>query len=147
MDKRQIALQQWLTQREDLGAFSLQMLPGDASFRRYFRVTHEKGTWIAMDAPPPRENCTPYVAISRALRDNGLLAPEVIHADLANGFLLITDFGDNQFLRVLNPKNAEQLYLSALASANTQLNYLSWKTGITLAQITIKPSWHGKPIF
>ena len=31
-------------------------------------------------------------------------------------FLLITDFGDNQFLRVLNPKNAEQLYLSALAS-------------------------------
>lgn len=114
MDTRLNSLQTWLTETSDLGAFSLQALPGDASFRRYFRVTHSGGTFIAMDAPPEREDCRPYVAIARALRAQGLLSPEIIKADLKIGFLLITDFGDRQFLKELNHTNAEQLYSTAL---------------------------------
>lgn len=122
MDKRQIALQQWLTNTCQLGNMTLHQLPGDASFRRYFRVKHEQGILIAMDAPPPRENCVPFVAISHALRAEGLLCPEIFHADLENGFLAITDFGDKQFLQVLNQNNAEQLYLLALESLKTLKN-------------------------
>lgn len=114
MDTRQITLQKWLTETCKLGAFTLQMLPGDASFRRYFRVKQNKGTWIAMDAPPERENSAPFVAVSRALQPLGLLVPEVIKADLNFGFLLITDFGDRQFLKEVNSNNAERLYSSAL---------------------------------
>src|ERR1700674_4898903 len=64
----------------------------DASFRRYFRVTlaeaiavpgrHERPrTLIAMDAPPPLEDCRPYVAAARLLVAAGVHAPAVLAMD------------------------------------------------------------------
>lgn len=114
MDTRQHILQTWLKNTCKLQAFTLQMLPGDASFRRYFRVNDNGMTSIAMDAPPERENCRPFVAISRALRTRALLLPEIKMADLDQGFLLMTDFGNRQYLQELNSANAERLYTNAL---------------------------------
>jgi hypothetical protein len=83
-----------------------------------------------MDAPPERENCVPYVAISRALRVHGLLAPEVIAQDISQGFLLLTDFDDRLLLHELNSTNVQQFYtqaLDALAMLQSCPAVLDWQ--------------------
>lgn len=114
MEQHTQALQKWLTETCGLVESVLQPLPGDASFRRYFRLHQAANSYIVMDARPEKESCTSYVAISRALRIHGLLTPEVIAHDLSQGFLLITDFGDRLFLNELNVTNVEILYTQAL---------------------------------
>ena len=114
MDHRRNQLQQWLAETCGLAEPVLCALQNDASFRRYFRVQQPENSYIAMDAPPEKENCVPYVAIGRALRAQGLLTPEVIAEDLDQGFLLLTDFGDDLLLHQLKINNPELLYTQAL---------------------------------
>ncbi len=114
MDTRQQFLHDWLTTECGFSSFSLQPIAGDASFRRYFRVSHLEQSWVAMDAPPDRENCVAYIAITKALRNLGLISPEIYKENLTSGFLLITDLGDKQLLKELNIANAAELYRQAL---------------------------------
>lgn len=88
----------------------------DASFRRYFRVNYDDISHIVMDAPPERENCRPFVAIAAALGDLGLQVPQVLEADLEQGFLLLTDLGSRQYLAELNEASVENLYGDALSA-------------------------------
>jgi len=130
MGHRRDQLQQWLAGTCGLSEPVLCALQNDASFRRYFRVQQPSGSYIAMDAPPEKENCVPYVAISRALRAQGLLTPEVIAEDLEQGFLLLTDFGDDVLLHQLKIHNPELLYtqaLDALAILKNCPDVLDWK--------------------
>ncbi|KPH66386.1 aminoglycoside phosphotransferase family protein [Novosphingobium aerophilum] len=73
---------------------AVEPLAGDASFRRYFRVTRADGqTAMLMDAPPPNEDPTPFLRAARWLDANGLRAPRIL-ADWADrGLVLIEDFG------------------------------------------------------
>jgi aminoglycoside/choline kinase family phosphotransferase len=114
MNARQLALEYWLKDACNLSPTSVMPMPGDASFRRYFRVQDESQTYVAMDAPLDHENCRPYIAIARALRAKNLLAPEIFASDVEQGFLLISDLGDKLYLNELNSSNAENLYGSAL---------------------------------
>lgn len=113
---RKTALTEWLAAECGLRSFSMQALPGDASFRRYYRVISHNNEYIAMDAPPPTENCGPFVDIAQALRNIKLQAPEIIGKNLDQGFLLLSDFGDDTYLKVLNDDNADLLYKRALES-------------------------------
>lgn len=74
-------------------------LAGDASSRRYLRLTNDLGnTAILMDAPP--EACgsqATFVRLADHLRQIGLSAPQVFKADLQHGYLLLQDFGDRLF--------------------------------------------------
>ena len=74
----------------------------DASFRRYFRVHLDGDTRILMDAPPPEENCRPFVEITALLAAAGVNVPEIIAADVDRGFLLLSDFGDHLYLDELD---------------------------------------------
>ena len=114
MDHRYLHLQQWLSQTVQLKDYQLEPMAGDASFRRYFRVHQTGKSHVVMDAPPLRENCTSFIAISNALRALNLRTPEIIQGDLSAGFLLLTDFGDRLLLKELNSMNAENLYSCAL---------------------------------
>ena len=76
-------------------------LAGDASFRRYERIVRDGETRVLMDAPPDKEDVRPFVAVSRLLRGCGLNAPEVRARDTARGLLLLEDFGDGLYTRVL----------------------------------------------
>ncbi|MGE0724240.1 MAG: aminoglycoside phosphotransferase family protein [Alphaproteobacteria bacterium] len=78
------------------------MLAGDASFRRYYRLTAAGRRAVLMDAPPPMEDVGPYIAVAGMLRDLGLSAPEIYAEDRASGFLLIEDFGDDLYTRLLS---------------------------------------------
>jgi len=74
---------------------------GDASFRCYYRLRRGPDSAIVMDAPPPQEDVGTYVAVAAILRGLGLSAPEVLAEDRAEGFLLIEDFGDDTYTRLL----------------------------------------------
>ena len=76
-------------------------LAADASFRRYYRVADGNRRVVLMDAPPPVEDVRPYVAVADMLRGLGLSAPQIYAADEASGFLLIEDFGDALYTRLL----------------------------------------------
>ncbi len=120
MDLRNQQLTQW-TEQKLTGSgvtlppdFALSAVSGDASFRRYFRASCDGRRWIAMDAPPEKENSAPFLAIARAWRRQGIPVPEIVAADLDQGFLLIEDFGDQLLLPLLNAKTADALYGQAM---------------------------------
>ena len=89
-------------------------LAGDASFRRYYRLGRNGSSVVLMDAPPPREDIGPFVAIAGLLREFGLSAPEVLAADCDRGFLLLEDFGDDTYTRLLG-RGADEPALYTLA--------------------------------
>ena len=113
-DHRLDELQQWLAARLSTGEFAVAPASADASFRRYFRVTSGGNSWIAMDAPPAREDCWPFVHVAGLLRAAGVNAPKIEAQDLERGFLLLTDFGDTTYLAALNPGNATSLFGNAV---------------------------------
>jgi aminoglycoside/choline kinase family phosphotransferase len=113
-DPRLEQLREWLAAQLAPEAFALEPANADASFRRYFRVASASGSWIAMDAPPPREDCRPFVRIARLMREAGVNAPRVLAQDLERGFLLLTDFGDTTYLAALTEENADRLIGAAI---------------------------------
>ena len=118
MDDRQQQLLVWLNTALKQAEFKLTIASADASFRRYFRVNLVSPylgchTLIAMDAPPPQEDCTPFVTAAELFLHAGLNVPQVIAQDLTRGFLLLSDLGDDTYLTQLNSKNASKLYLEA----------------------------------
>ena len=76
-------------------------LAGDASARRYARLTQGDATAVLMDDPPPGHSIGAFVRIARLLRGMGYSAPEVLATDEAQGFALLEDFGDDSFLALL----------------------------------------------
>lgn len=115
-------LRQWLEMVVGEPIQHLQPMVGDASTRRYFRVQTASGTFVAMDASELVDSCAPYVAIANALRLLGLQAPAIIAADMQQGWLLVTDFGDQTYLRALTAANADTLYQRALAALSILQN-------------------------
>lgn len=95
-------------------------IAGDASFRRYQRLTNGHGrSVVLMDAPPPWENVRPFAALARHLASLGLSAPRVYAADEETGLLLLEDFGDdNMGPLVDDPRKDERekqrLYILAI---------------------------------
>ena len=110
LDPRGAALASWLSRTLPTTSFRLEPASEDASFRRYFRVSAGSRTWVAMDAPPPMEDCRPFVAVLGFLRAAGVNAPALHAADLEEGFLLLDDLGSRQFLNVIDEGNADALY-------------------------------------
>ena len=76
-------------------------LAGDASFRRYDRLAGGGRRAVLMDAPPPHEDVRPFLAIARLLRKLKLSAPEILAEDVEAGLLLLEDFGDRTYTRLL----------------------------------------------
>jgi N-acetylmuramate 1-kinase len=96
------------------GAASIAPLAGDASFRRYSRLTRGGETAMLMDAPPPQEDVRPFLAIDRALRELGFSAPAILAADAPAGLLLLEDLGDDTYTQLL-ARGADETSLYALA--------------------------------
>ena len=137
-----------------------RLLAGDASFRKYFRLSRPRGSAVVMDAPPPQEDVRPFVRIGRHLIDLRLSAPAIHAVDEANGFLLLEDLGDDTFARVLAAGgNEAELYARATdvlvtlhqAGARALLPGLGAYAGEALIEAAmLLPEWYlpaatGKP--
>jgi aminoglycoside/choline kinase family phosphotransferase len=113
---REVLLDEWLTGVLKTNHFKRVSLAGDASARRYFRVTIEDGTqYVVMDAPPP-EVPEIFADIAIVLEQQGLAVPKVLHANFEHGFLVLSDLGDKLYLSELNEASADQLYQNALTA-------------------------------
>jgi N-acetylmuramate 1-kinase len=124
-DARREALQNWaracLQQLTgvDVGDTELEMVSGDASFRRYFRMRlfvdrpsdslslNSADSYILVDAPPEHEDCQRFVRIADTFREAGLYAPVVHEVDYYLGFMLLQDFGDTLYLPALLQSQSE----------------------------------------
>lgn len=123
-------------------------LPGDASTRRYERLTTPGGASLMLmdqaasaESPPADPSWTPeqrraagwnatarlsggrieaFAAVAQHLRSLGLSAPEIVAVDAAAGLAVLEDFGDDLFARVIEAGEAEApLYLAAVEALAT----------------------------
>ena len=114
MPERLSLLKTWLERQ--LGTVPADIRPAsdDASFRRYFRFSHEGSSYIVMDAPPDRESCETFVRIDRLLAGFGLHVPGILAEDHEQGFLLLSDLGERQYLDALTDESVDRLYGDAM---------------------------------
>ncbi len=91
-------------------------LTQDASFRRYWRLESEGGAAMLMDAPPPEKPVALFADIAQFLSQQGLCAPEIYALDNDAGLMLLQDFGDLTFTRLLSsdPESETRLYELAI---------------------------------
>jgi len=117
MTTRNTLIDEFLTDTDWTDATRLP-LAGDASNRRYLRLSLGSGrTAVLMDAPPEKgEDIQPFVSISGYLSGIRLSAPEIIKQDSKAGLLLLEDLGDDLYARHLerNPQDELCLYTAAV---------------------------------
>ncbi|MFV0921021.1 aminoglycoside phosphotransferase family protein [Sphingomonas parapaucimobilis] len=124
-------------------------LAGDASFRRYFRVTLGTRRAVLMDAPPPHEDPRPFMAIARWLLAKGFAAPAILGADEVRGLVLIEDFGDDRMREAIeaDPHTTVQLYSDAvdlLAALRTHApeGLAPYDAAVLHREAALLPEWY-----
>ncbi len=118
---RRQALHQWLTLYSPVPFEAIQPASSDASFRRYFRVMTPEGSRILMDAPPDKEDCHPFVRVSRLFAEAGVHVPRILAWEEKLGFMILEDFGETSYLSALQTGggqgwSADTLYGNALGA-------------------------------
>jgi aminoglycoside/choline kinase family phosphotransferase len=118
---RQAHFERWLhtlVERHGLLPATLCAASADASFRRYFRIDGPgRSSFVVMDAPPPQEDVRRFMQVAGLIGGAGLHAPEVLAADVEQGFLLLSDLGRTLYLDALRdatPRQADTLMRDAL---------------------------------
>ncbi len=98
------------------GGAAIDPIPGDASFRRYFRVADQGRKAMLMFAPPPEEDPQPFLQVAHWLTGQGMRAPQILAEDAAQGWVLIEDFGDDRMRDWLdiNPQGETGAYTEAV---------------------------------
>ncbi len=151
---RMLQLTGWLrtlSPQWGLSLASLRPASDDASFRRYFRLDASDPahrSLIAMDAPPPMEDCRPFVAIARLFGEAGVKVPQVLAADLDAGFLLLEDFGSRTFLDAIDEASADTLHARAsqalvtLQVASRPSVLPGYDRELLLRELMLYPEWY-----
>jgi len=103
-------------QRSGWGDAAVDPIPGDASFRRYFRIARGMDKAMLMHAPPPNEDPRPFLAVGEWLSEHGLRAPHVYASDALEGWVLLEDFGNDRMRDWLdeNPSAEHAAYAGAI---------------------------------
>lgn len=122
----------------------------DASFRRYFRWQGDGRTLILMDAPPPQEDCRPFVKVAERLGEAGVNVPQILAQDLERGFLLLSDLGRQTYLEVIDAQNADQLFddavqaLLAFQRLPMDAPLPSYDDALLRRELQLFPEWYVK---
>jgi len=145
---RKMLLQDWLHRVLPGERFELTTASADASFRRYFRVHLSGRSLIAMDAPPPQEDCRPFVHAAEVLLQAGLNVPRVLAQDVEQGFLLLSDLGDETYLSALNVATADELYRDAVTAlirmqtASRPEVFPAYDEALLTREMQLFPDWY-----
>lgn len=153
--QRQLACISWLealAQTHGLVPSSLRIASADASFRRYLRVDTQAGaSLIVMDAPPDKENCEPFVKVAKLMQLAGLKAPEVLAWQEAQGFMLLTDLGDQTMMSAIDVKNPQANHALYMQAVDALIAWqLSSKAGVLPSydeallnrELSLFPDWY-----
>jgi len=81
-------------------------IKGDASFRSFYRLAISNNTKIVVLAKKEKyKNLIAYSAINQFLRKNKILAPKLFTYNYQKGIIVIEDFGNLSFYKILKKKN------------------------------------------
>lgn len=145
--QREQLIYTWLTSVLENDQFKIAFLAGDASFRRYARIQLQNKTYMLMDAPPEKEDCVPFVTIDEFFAGHGVRVPQIIAKDLAQGFLLLEDFGDVLLSTLLNDETVDKYYeqsfkqLIHLQSVNGQEQFPAYSYEKLLTEMKLLTDW------
>jgi aminoglycoside/choline kinase family phosphotransferase len=140
-----------LQQAHALVPDSVRLASADASFRRYLRVDTTAGpSLVVMDAPPEKENCQPFVHVADLMTQAGLNAPKVLAWDEPNGFMLLSDLGNQTMMQVINPDEPPPLalYLDAVETlvqwqkASREGVLPPYDRALLLRELELFPQWY-----
>ncbi len=155
-ESRLSALKNWLhgiagSHGLDIG--SLRPASSDASFRRYYRLGTASGTAIAMDAPPGQEDCRPFVHVTGLLAQAGLTVPAILAQDLQQGFLLLSDLGEQTYYQAiqagLDDARLQKLYRDAIAAlvrmqGASTTGLPAYDAGRLAQELAVFPEWYAQ---
>ncbi len=127
---------------------TLTAASSDASFRRYFRWQGADRSFVVMDAPPPQENCRPFVEIAGLLATCGINVPKIFAQDLDRGFLLLNDLGSQTYLDVIDEHNADAFFedafqaLLAFQQLPMDAPLPSYDVALLRRELELFPEWY-----
>ena len=82
--------------------YKILPIAGDASFRKFYRFILNNNSKIIVSAKEEKyKNLVAYSAINKFLRKNKILTPKLLAHDYPKGIIVIEDFGDISFHKVL----------------------------------------------
>jgi aminoglycoside/choline kinase family phosphotransferase len=110
------SLDEWVAAYFGNTAVQFEAIMGDASFKAFYRLTHEHKNYMLMAAPPSKEKVVEFFEIDKLLIQRGVNAPKILAVDLTQGYFLMEDFGDTLYYSVLSQNNMDALYRKALAT-------------------------------
>jgi N-acetylmuramate 1-kinase len=91
-----------------------ELLTGDASARKYIRLRKDERSAVLMDASQTLASVAPFIHINQHLHQLGFSVPAILSRSDESGLLLLEDFGDATFTRLLdNQPDPEKLYTLA----------------------------------
>ncbi len=141
--------------KNNIADFEIKKVAGDASFRSYYRIFSGEKTWILMFAPPSHEDIHPFINIDKLLVSQGFSAPKIYAIDEVNGFILLEDFGDDTYGRVLAKESSQslkqrelELYkkacdcLIAIAEIGPQKNILPYNAAVLFREVMLFVDWY-----
>ena len=142
-------LEAWLRLILDDRDFTLTDLAADAGARRYFRIKPSgEDSLVVMDAPVAHNDNQQFAFVANLLASHGLHVPKVSHANLKDVFLLLSDLGDETYLKVLNNENADKLFDDATTAliklqSITELDLLSrYNAGLMSEELALFDNWY-----
>ena len=89
----------------NLMQFKIQPIKNDASFRKFYRINLNKNSKIIVFAEKEKyKNLIVYCTINNFLRNNKILAPKLFEHNYTKSVIIIEDFGDLTFNKILSVK-------------------------------------------
>lgn len=155
-DTRFESLKLWLKSlSNELGIIIDSITPAsnDASFRRYFRVlssNKDYSSFIVMDAPPDKEDSNPFIHVANLLLQAEITVPKIYEKNINEGFLLLSDLGNDTLLMKINSENAAKLYKNVSATLikiqkNTKTDQLPiYNEELLRRELMLFPDWYLK---
>ena len=140
-------LTQWSKEFFD-DQFTIEPASNDASFRCYYRINTNKKSFIAMDAPPDKEDISSFLAIGEKLHQDDIRVPNLYEINSSLGFILMEDFGKTTYGDALTLNNSDELYknaLSTLVTIQKNCHYKdisSYTSGLLFNEMSLFEDWY-----
>lgn len=109
MDK----IREWLYQTP-YQHFTIEIASEDASFRKYYRLTHAQTSLLLMDSSLEKDSLPAFIKVTQKLLNSKVKAPQILEQNLEAGYLILEDFGCTHYLDILDWDNFEDLYKKAI---------------------------------
>ena len=106
-------------------------IAGDASFRTFYRLISNKSSKIIVVAKKEKyKNLIAYSAVNKFLRANKILAPKLYAHNYSRGIIVIEDFGDSSFYKILLKKKNKLIIYKKLVDLLLKIQKIKPKSKI-----------------